>query len=355
MTGTLLRPTQGSAPQTGFYRSDSALSRTGLGRGEQLVQGENDRPSVWKFDSVAVNPEYRDHRNDSNGLIPPYKLTQVIDRVFEQRFSPYKAIEMFPVNRDGDWEDYIEHYAMSKTGRAAQICCANDFPRVNISGRAFKTPTITIGTGYEVCYSDIKKAEKAGFGYVERLTNAAKQIIEETLNKYAFQGDSRAGILGLANNPMLGVQAAPIRLDDTAADPLLVTQILQRAMRSGYVASGMANPLPDTMAIAPSLLQSFAARPLSMVNPMFKVLDDIKNAGIIKNIVEAPELESAGPNGTRATVFYKADRNSVEWRVPGSVEVLPPFWNGYGYEVNIIARVNSLWFYYPQEVVKLIG
>jgi hypothetical protein len=54
-------------------------------------------------------------------------------------------------------------------------------------------------------------------------------------------------------------------------------------------------------------------------------------------------------------LFYRADRDCVEWRTPGSVEILPPFNNGYGYSVNMIARLSSLWFYYPQEVVKLVG
>lgn len=356
MTATLLRPSQGNGGggRTGFYQNDQALARVGLGRGEQLNTDSSNPNSapVWAFESGSVLPQFR--QDSVNGLIPPHQLTHVITKVFTERFSPYKAIELFPVNREGGWDDYIEHYLMSHTGRAAQVCCANDFPRVSINGRAFKTPIITIGTGYEVCYSDLKKAEKAGLGYVERLTIAAKQVIQQTLNAYAFQGDSRAGILGLANNPMLGLQMSPVRLDDPTVDPLLILQILQNACRSGYVASGMANPLPDTLASAPSLIQSWASRPMSGQNTT-SILKTFLATGAVKNVVEAPELESTGPNKSRTTVFYRADPDSVEWRVPGSVETLQPFWNGFGYEVNIIARVSSLWFYYAQEVVKLIG
>jgi hypothetical protein len=35
--------------------------------------------------------------------------------------------------------------------------------------------------------------------------------------------------------------------------------------------------------------------------------------------------------------------------------VLPPFWNGYGYEVNVIARVNSLWFNHAQTALKVFN
>lgn len=352
MVATLLRPTQGGgSPQTDFYKSDAPLARTGLGRGERLNTDSNDAP-VWKFENGSVQSDA--YRQDNNGLIPPHKLTYTINKVFEQRFSPYKAIELFPVNREGGWNDYIEHYTESQQGRAAIVACANDFPRVNVNGKAFKTPTITIGTGYEVCYGDLKKAETAGLSYVERLTAAAKRALEQTMNAFAFYGDSRAGILGIANNPMLGQVVSPISLTDPQVDPLVILQLLQDTANSGYVSSGMANPKPDTLGLAPSVMRSISSRRISGLDKT-TIAQALIESGAVQQLVEAPEFESLGANKSKLALFYRANNDSVEWRVPGSIEVLPPFWNGYGYEVNMIARVNSLWFYYPGEVVKLVG
>jgi hypothetical protein len=339
-----------------FIQNDSSFAKWGLRGGIRVDsnEGPND-PHVWKFEQAFndVKP-FRTDANEMSGVIPAQALTMIKQKVVEQRFAPLLADELFPKNREGGWMDYIQHYSEESFGNAAQICCAADFPRVSIDGRSFKTPTITIGSGFEVCYSDLMRGEAAGIDIAARLMAAAIRAIREQLNRYAFYGDTQAGILGIANNPMLGLLGMPMDASDCETDPRCITTMVKQAINNPYVTSSMANPKPDTLAIAPSLKSSWESRedsPLMTRN----MLDNILQGSSIRQIVEVPEFETLGPNGKRLSLAYKRSADCVEWRVPHMIETLPPRDNGFGYEVNIIARINSLWFYYPREVVRMVG
>jgi hypothetical protein len=341
-------PTGGASK---LFTDSRALESLGLSSTTRLDSSD---AGVWRFDNAANNViDFARSNVRNDDLFAIEALTYIETRAAEQLFAPLTAQQAFAVRRVGEWDDYIKHYSYEQFGRAAQICCAADFPRVSIDGAEMKTPTITIGSGFDLCYADIKKGEQAGVDVGVRLMNAARRAIEQQLNRYAWFGDSKAGILGVANSPMIGVVNAPFRMDDLTVDPFILLGVLNAAATQARIASGTAMPAVNAVAIAPSLLRGLKTRYMGVQRTDTVWQSFLSMSGITK-VTEAPELECLH-NGQRTMFLYNSAEENIHWNVPMALEVLPPVNNGYGYSVNMIARVNSLWLDYPRHAVKIVG
>jgi hypothetical protein len=118
--------------------------------------------------------------------------------------------------------------------------------------------------------------------------------------------------------------------------------------------------MPDAVIGPPSLMQYLMRRPAgtadasgccaaSVMNQFAAFAPHIKYWGV------APELEKIGPNCERGLFFYKRDRDSLAWHYPIEMELLPPYFDGYSYQINMVARVGSVWLNYPEDSLLLIG
>lgn len=352
MVSLFVQKSSGAGNGTGLFTTPKSLEMAGLSQTVRL--DSSDSAPVWRFDSANGQvPFYRgQQRNDA--LFPSEALVEVEQRVIEQRLPPLTALLAF--GRKGStvpWKERIRHYGFQQFGRAAQICCANDFPRVSIDGGEIETPTITIGTGFEICYADLMRGQAAGMDIAVRLMAAARQAINQQLNNYAWYGDSAAGIMGVANNPMIGLLNAPFRLDDPSINPLTRIGWMAEAVNQPMLASSLAMPAIDAVAVAPSLMRALKAQRVSNFDKSTVWGDFLEQAGI-KKVTEVPQLECL--NGGERTMFlYSSQDAQVEWNVPLPMQVMPAFDNGYGYSVNMVSRINSLWLDYPRHAIKVIG
>jgi hypothetical protein len=359
MLSVATRQTGNRGGNSGFIQTPANLSRMGMGQGIQ-IDSTTDAP-LWAFENAGnfMPQSFDEARYDNDqSIFGAQRLTYVLQKVVERPMPPLQAANMFPINREAGWNEFVEHYYMSGAGKAAMVCCAGDFPRVQLQGKSFKTPSITIGSGYEFCFDTQQKANLVGINLEAQLMRLAFRALLEAMNRYAFEGDSTAGILGIKNNPMIGAVMNPINLkwDDVAIDPVIIISVIRNLLTLQQEASNDAYPAADTLALPSSVYNALANRPVSGLNVLSTVLSVLQASGELKRIIKVPELRAMAPDGGRMAFLYNSDQDNVEWHLPISVPmVLPPFWNGYGYEVNVIARVNSLWFNHAQTALKVFN
>jgi hypothetical protein len=334
----------GDGAQSGFSFDPKAFERSGFSGVTRLDSSDAQSP-VFRMDSANESVLYSRQETRNDALFSSEALVEVERRAIEQRLPPLTAMEAF--GRKSSNNPWVEQF-----GKAARICCANDFTKVTIDGGELETPSITIGVSFELCYSDLMRAEMAGLDVATRLMVAGRRAIGQSLNNYAWYGDSASGIMGVANNPMIGLLNAPYRLDDPSVDPLARINFLNQAVNQPAIASSLAMPAIDAVAVAPSLLRSLRAQRVSNFNKDTVWGDFLENTGI-KKVVEVPQLECL--NGERTMFLYSSQDEQVNWYVPLPMQVLPQYDTGYGYSVKMIANVNSLWLDYPRHAIKVVG
>ena len=199
-----------------------------------------------------------------------------------------------------------------------------------------------------------------GISRQTQLMQIAYRALREKANSFAYHGSLKNGVLGIANNPYIPMQVSPYKLDNSVGNPQAILSVLTEASTMNYVTSGAASMLPDAVIGPPSLMQYLVRRlantadasgccAASVMQQFATLAPHIKFWGM------APELEKVGPDCSRALFFYKRDRNCIEWHHPIDLEILEPYFDGYSYQYNIIARVGSVWPYYPEDSLLLVG
>lgn len=326
--------------------------------GDRLDSGGSSAP-IFQLNDNSLSNLANMRADAGNGTAFPYgDLTHVSNRILMERHQPITALRHFPINREMGWNKYFELYSMSDSGEAKIVCCSNDFPRVSLNGCTWKTGRVVIGTGYRICYDLLKSQQvsKRNINYEANLMRIALRALREKANRLAYSGSIANNVLGICNNPYIPTLIAPETIT-AATNPRTTLAIFTEAACQQYVRSGGASYLPDALLLPPSLLRLMMKTLMSNTGDSpASVLQQIQLfAPNIEYISEAPELETAGPNGERVAFFYRRNRDSIEWHYPVTVEILPYYFNGYEWEVNMVSVVSSVWPYYPQDCLKIIG
>lgn len=330
-------------------QNPASLLAQGFKTAGKLVDGE---VPIYRIDSAPSNvAQLTQMRSDS--LFPASSMVELSRQVSEMPLAPTTAQTAFEIDSTAGWADAVEHHSMAHFGHAAKICCAADFPSVSLSGKSVRTPSTVFGTSINLCYADIQRGNRAGMDVAVRSMAAVRQVLAEKLNMLAWLGSTPDQIMGVANNPLIGQANSAVRLDDPMADPFLVLDILNKAARQPSINSGLALAKPNTVVVSPTVVGTLASRLLGPFQSMTIWEMFLKQTGITK-VVEEPMMDCL-PGNQRTTLFYNRARSETVWHLPIIMDILPARDNGYGVDIPVICRVNSVWFSKPQSVVKLVG
>ena len=326
------------------YRSDAS--------GELNIRTSNmDGTRLQAAKGGTIDPRF----DSGDTLFLEHQLEFMLNRVIEAEYPEKKAMSLFPLNTQGGWANKITYAAYDRVGRAKIVCCANDWPRVALTGCKYAAPIVTIGSGYELCFEDINYARFANLNLEERMVSAVREAVMEEVNYLTFYGDTAAGVLGLANNPYLPRMAASFPIDATSS-PEQILQMLHNAANYSIQATLGAGQQPNTMLLPISVWTYLSSTNIfSSINKETILECFLRNNQFINQVDWVPELETLGAGGTRAIFFYHRDPRSVELRMPVQFTQLAPFWNGMTTEVNYYTRFGGLWFYYPLRNLILEG
>ena len=346
-----------TAPKSAQSNSQFITDGNLFGAGAERVEGS---PGfILHEDSID---ELRDHAaaNRVDSVYGSGDLTMYAPEPSIQRDPVLLAEQAFPIDPStkGYWGKFVDLLDISKFGQADFVNRTSDFQIVDFEGRSFRAGFATIGIGWRMRYEDYKQDEiaKRNFNQESQKKNLCILAMRQMAERIAFQGAATRQILGVLNNPFIPRLASTVEFS-SASTPTQIQQMIALAEGSGYLNTQGAAMRPNAVIGSMKRIDYLRKRVFSTTgDDRAKILDVALEGTGITQVFEAPYMDSVGPAGKGAMLFYRRDRASISWHYPVSYEFLPVF-KGAGYETIqlCIGRVGSVWPMHPEDTLLLTG
>lgn len=284
------------------------------------------------------------------------QLEYVETQVFEQDYPELIGRDLIPVKSDipSGAETYT-YYEMDKRGAAKIISdYANDLPRADCFGRANTSFIKSIGDSYGYNLQEIRAAQMAKMQLDTCKAEAARQAIEEKIDKIAQIGDTAHNLLGLLNQPNVSLYTVP---NGAAASPLWTMktpdEILKdlNGMAIAVYDSTLGIEFIDTLILPPKQYGLIASTPRSEHSDTTILKFFLSQTPWVKAVVPWYAVKGAGAGGTDRMVGYRRDKRCLELLIPQEFESLPPQPEGLSWIVPCHARSGGVIVRKPLSIV----
>lgn len=196
-----------------------------------------------------------------------------------------------------------------------------EIPRVGVSAKDEVRPVRHYATSWATDVFERQSSDFAGTQLEAELMRTARDVMTEHLNHVTWHGDDANDIWGVFNYPWLDkvVSGVPLTASSTPAE--ILAELSRLANHAKNNSSSVFEP--DTIALAVPLYTYLSSTPFGTVNDT-TILEFFRKANPhIKNIVQAWELNGAGPGGADGALFYRRDRHGIANVVPQAFTTLP--------------------------------
>lgn len=333
-TGSGLRPMADSSPITaGIAMLSLGLKSRTDSKGRTVYNFNQQVKQHLDSHHGQVRARLDSMRNDDftagMGAFNPEDLTHKMSRVLEEAMPPLTSEQVLPVNTEvpPGALNYRQARAYS-TGEAKIYRGGNgrDIPAVGIGQAYFTQPVVYICSKFEINWLEQMRNSFGGLDTQTRKMRAARRVIAELENRWAWAGSEAADLYGILNHPYVDELVTTVTFDSSSSG-----QQLSRAMSSwaNYAEEQSGSTFqPDTMAITPALYnyianERFASSTDRTVLEHFQVAHPH-----IRRVVKCRELAGAGPNGEDGIVFMRSGSgpadSSMEKVMPMPTTLLAP-------------------------------
>ena len=131
------------------------------------------------------------------------ELEHVKAQSYDVKYPELTATKNIPVSSEaGSGAETITYQQYDAVGFAKIINnYATDLPRVDLVGKEFTAKVKSIGASYGYSIQDIRAARMAGKPLEQRKANAVRRANDQEVNRIAYFGDAKHGLVGLVNHP----------------------------------------------------------------------------------------------------------------------------------------------------------
>lgn len=260
------------------------------------------------------------------------QLAFVETTVYERKFAPLLYQKLVTISTEGGpGVTSFVYKTLDGVGQGKRIAnCADDIPYVDFAMGSVVSPVVLGGVGYHYQTEELRQAAMLNVPLVATKARLAFRAYENHMNKVALIGENK-DLYGLCNNPLVPIIHAPAPIDINATPPTSyneVMAILNGAMSEVYAATAM-NTFANTILIPPSIWTDFISiyQPYQGV-PLTEMITEFNfttlSGGGAPLLMQVPQLETAGTNGTRRIVVYNRDADNVVMHIPMPLTFLPP-------------------------------
>jgi hypothetical protein len=143
------------------------------------------------------------HLDSDETIFFQRELEAVKRRAFEKDYPQLKGLMLFPQSSEVDeGAESIVYQEFDRTGIAKVIAnYADDIPRADVTGKENISPVRGIASSFGYSVQDVAAAAKVGRPLVQRKANAARQAIDQKLDRIAWEGDPSHGLQGVLRIP----------------------------------------------------------------------------------------------------------------------------------------------------------
>ena len=217
------------------------------------------------------------------------------------------------------------------------------------------------GAAYGYTMQDLRRAAMARKPLTARKAIAVRRALDEYVNRIAFHGDAKHGVVGLLDNPNIGhytvaADGAGGTGSSTKFKDKTAVQILRDMNGIINSVSKQTNDVenPNTLVLPPDQYNYIASTPYSDV-VADSILSVFKRNNPDVTVLKANELAGAGVGGLDMMIAYvkDADHQTLEVPLPFTQHTIQQ--KGLEFEVPCEVRTAGVLIYYPLSMNKASG
>lgn len=291
------------------------------------------------------------------------ELEAVKAKTYDQKFANLNALKLFDMSSDVDpGADTISYQSLGSVGMAKTIAnYATDFTRVDVLAEEHIAKVIAGGAAYGYTMQDLRRAAMARKPLTARKAIAVRRALDEYINRIAFHGDAKHGVVGLLDNPNIGnytvaADGAGGTGSSTKFKDKTAVQILRDMNGIINSVSKQTNDVenPNTLVLLPDQYNYIASTPYSDV-VADSILSVFKRNNPDVTVLKANELAGAGVGGLDMMIAYvkDADHQTLEVPLPFTQHTIQQ--KGLEFEVPCEVRTAGVLIYYPLSMNKASG
>lgn len=259
----------------------------------------------------------------------PRDFEHIRQKIWEEKRRPLNAMRLFPIDRGVPLgaRNHTARRALG-SGEAHVWRGASEIPTVRTSYIEETFGVAYIVTSVDVNYFEALSNDFAGRNQYERDMRLASRIIDEKLNRIAWNGYKPLNIPGVLSYPGLAKMDLGIQFGGATTGEQVVAA-LNELVNTPYVASGAVFQ-PNRMAVSPKLhrflhqTKFHATGGTDTTIAEFFLKGQDPNTGI-RSIDVAQELEGVGPDGKDGIFCYRDDLDATALVVIQPPTTLPIF------------------------------
>jgi hypothetical protein len=249
-----------------------------------------------------------------------------------------------------------------KVGTAKLLASyAEDLPRADVKGVESTIKIEGYGNSFGYSLQDIRAAAMANVPLESMKAEAARQVIETTLDVVYATGDAQAGSKGLLNLPSTLSYVIPQNAGATSTLWANKTPLEILADMNGIANYSWSQTYqietPDTMLIPLAQYTKISTTPMFVNGGSDVTILEyfLKNSKFVKTVEPWYRCKNAGAANADRIVCYKRDPRKLKGIEPQPFEIRPPQEKGLEYVSPCHARTAGVVCYYPWSVVYADG
>ncbi len=278
------------------------------------------------------------------------ELEYVYAKTYDVLYPGLKARTLIPVDREvPTGADSFTYQQYDRVGEAKEIDdYAQDFPTVEVSGAEFTSKVVALGDSYQYSTQDMRAAAMAKKPLDAMKASAARQAMEEKLEKIAALGSSARGIKGLLNAPNVTDEATLPNGQWDSLDPATDTTAIQEDV--AYLANKIwvdsktvhGNPGSLTLLVDTTTFALLKTRPQS---PTFK--DSSVAEYLLRTVPALSGIDywlqcDTSDAGGRQIMLYEKSPDVCSLIIPQEFEQLPPQLTGMAFKIYCHMRTGGV-------------
>ncbi|MBT8490920.1 MAG: DUF2184 domain-containing protein [Deltaproteobacteria bacterium] len=295
------------------------------------------------------------------------ELEHIKAKTYDIRYPEYKAMRLIPVSSDaGSGAETIKYQQFDSVGIMKIVAnYGDDLPRSDVFGSEFTATVKSLGGSFGYTLQEVRAGAMAGRPLPAKKASAARKSYEQAVNRIAWFGDAKAGLLGMLIQPSIpaavastGATTSTIEWATKNADEILVDL---NAIVTDMIELTLGVEVPDTilLPIAQHAIISTRARSATSDTTILEFF--LKNRPEIKSVEWVNELKDvtplpSGDSGTKdVMIAYKKNIDKLDIELPQQFEQLSVQEKGLEYVVPTHARIGGVIVYYPLSMSIMEG
>lgn len=281
-------------------------------------------------------------------------LETILAKTYDVKYPELKARQFIPKNGEVDPGAETYTYRQFDMFGMAKIISnyADDLPMVDVLGKEFSAPCVSIGASYHYSIQDIRRSRMSGIDLDGMRGKAVRRAIETKIDLMAAFGDTNTGVKGFLNAasvPIVSFVTGNWSLTTTAENILTDLNTLVNSI----VNTTKELFAPDTVILDNVSYQVANSKRIDPTMEKSVLKSFLENNPYITSVQQWQRLNTASAGTGRRIVAYKRDPEVLELVIPQEFEQFPPQPKNLSFSIPVHARHGGVSIRYPLAIAYM--